>query len=97
MDFLFVFDADDIQVEKTEQSKQTDSDFLKQISEKYGLGYKVYAKQLVIWDYRRYFAQAPHTYLVTGYRAQLEVSFHYAGNLYGCQSELQKSKRPRRW
>ena len=54
-----VFEADDIQVEKTEQSKQTDSDFLKQICEKYGLGYKVYAKRLVIWDYRRYFAQAP--------------------------------------
>ena len=84
-----VFDAEDIQVEKTEQSKQTDSDFLKQICEKYGLGYKVYAKRLGLPPV---FCAGSRTYTVTGYRAQLEVSFHHAGNIYGGQSELQKSK-----
>ncbi len=56
---LLVYEADDIQIEKTEQSDQPDSEFLKKMCEKYGLGYKVYLKKLVIWDYRRYFTQAP--------------------------------------
>ena len=49
----------DIQVAKMEQSKRTDSAFLKGICEKYGLGMKVYANRLVIWDYKKYSAAAP--------------------------------------
>ena len=37
-----VYEADDIQVEELEQSKQTDSAFLYGLAEKYGLGMKVY-------------------------------------------------------
>ena len=48
----------EIQISKTEQSGQTDSTFLKNLCEKYGLGIKVYANRLVIWDYRDYFARA---------------------------------------
>lgn len=54
------YEADgDIQVAKMEQSSKTDSAFLKGICEKYGLGMKVYANRLVIWDYQKYSAAAP--------------------------------------
>lgn len=49
----------EIQISKTEQSGQTDSSFLKGLCGKYGLGMKVYANRLVIWDYREYFSREP--------------------------------------
>lgn len=49
----------EIQISKTEQSQQTDSDFIKRLCGKYGLGIKVYANRLVIWDYLDYFAKPP--------------------------------------
>ena len=36
-------------------SRQPDSTFLKSLCEKYGLGMKIYANRLVIWDYDSYF------------------------------------------
>lgn len=57
---ILVYDSDsDIQIAKTEQSQETDSTFLKRTCEKYGLGMKVYANRLVIWDYQKYFAAEP--------------------------------------
>ena len=41
--------GEDITVSKTEQDKQADSEFLKNLCEKYGLGIKVYSNRLVIW------------------------------------------------
>lgn len=49
----------DIPISKMEQSKQPDSTFLKNLCEKYGLGMKVYANRLVIWDYGTYFEKEP--------------------------------------
>lgn len=54
-----VYDADDIQVKKMEQSGQPDSEFLSALCKKYGLGIKVYSNRFVIWDYKRYYQQAP--------------------------------------
>lgn len=51
--------SEEIQVAKIEQDKQADSDFLKSICEKYGLGIKVYANKLVIWDLKQYFEKPP--------------------------------------
>lgn len=49
-----VYEADDIQVEELEQSKQTDSAFLYGLAEKYGLGMKVYNHKIVIFDLVKY-------------------------------------------
>lgn len=54
-----VYEAKDISVAKTEQDKKADSDFLRSICEKYGLGLKVFYNRLVIWDYSVYSAQTP--------------------------------------
>lgn len=54
-----IYDAPEIQVVKTEQSNQADSDFIKSLCQKYGLGMKVYANRLVIWDYKTYFKKRP--------------------------------------
>ena len=51
------YDASDVPISKMEQSKQTDSDFLLKLCEKYGLGLKIYSNRIVIWDYKRYYAQ----------------------------------------
>ena len=50
------YDASDVPISKMEQSKQTDSDFLLKLCEKYGLGLKIYSNRIVIWDYKRYYA-----------------------------------------
>lgn len=55
-----VYESDeDIQVIKTEQDNQPDSDFLQNLCEKYGLGMKVYSNRLVIWDLQQYFDNPP--------------------------------------
>lgn len=54
-----VYEASEIPIAKIEQSQQADSEFLKKICEKYGLGFKVYTNRLVIWDYRNYYTQTP--------------------------------------
>lgn len=50
----FIFDGTDIQIEKIEQSSQTDAEFLKKIAEKYGFGMKVYSGKLILFDYATY-------------------------------------------
>ena len=49
-----VFEGDDIPIAKMEQSRQTDSDFLKKLVEKYGFAMKVYSKKLVIFQRKLY-------------------------------------------
>lgn len=51
--------SEDISVSKIEQDKQPDSEFLKNLCEKYGLGIKVYSNRLVIWDLKQYFEKSP--------------------------------------
>lgn len=46
-----VYEADDIQIEELEQSKQTDSAFLYGLAAKYGLGMKVYNHKIVIYEF----------------------------------------------
>ncbi|HCD43980.1 MAG TPA: hypothetical protein DEQ64_09650 [Lachnoclostridium sp.] len=54
-----VYESEDIQVAKTEQDNQPDSDFLKSLCERYGLGMKIYSHRLVIWDLKQYFDKPP--------------------------------------
>lgn len=54
-----IYDAQDVQVTKMEQSNQTDSAFIRSLCEKYGLGIKVYFNRLIIWNYKKYFAKPP--------------------------------------
>lgn len=49
----------DIPVSKTEQSGQTDSDFLNSLCGRYGLGLKIYANRMVIFDFEMYYARNP--------------------------------------
>lgn len=49
----------DISVSKMEQSNQTDSDFLKSLCNKYGLGLKIYANRMVIFDFQMYYGRNP--------------------------------------
>lgn len=51
--------AEEIKVAKAEQDKQPDSEFLRSICEKYGMGLKVYSNKLVIWDLKQYFEKTP--------------------------------------
>jgi len=48
------YDADTIRINEIEQNNQTDSAFLYELCEKYGLGMKVYNKKIVIFDIGKY-------------------------------------------
>lgn len=50
-------EGSDIRIKTTEQSKQTDSDFLASVCTAYGLSVKVYAKRIVIFDREKYKAK----------------------------------------
>lgn len=81
------YDADDIQVKKMEQSGQSDSEFLSALCKKYGLGIKVYSNRLVIWDYKRYYRQAPVMTL-----CQTDVSkWEYKSTMQGTYTGAQVS------
>lgn len=49
-----LFDGSDIPILKTEQSQQTDAEFLKQTAEKYGFGLKLYSGKIVLFEYAKY-------------------------------------------
>lgn len=49
-----LFDGNDIPILKTEQSQQTDAEFLKQAAEKYGFGLKLYSGKMVLFEYAKY-------------------------------------------
>lgn len=49
-----VYDANKIYLNSTEQSSQSDCDFLYRLCEEYGLGMKVYASKLILFDEARY-------------------------------------------
>lgn len=48
------YDADEITIKAVEQSKQTDSDFLEEMCEKYNVCLKVYDKKLVLFSRKKY-------------------------------------------
>lgn len=73
------YDADDIQIQKMEQSGQSDSEFLSALCKKYGLGLKVYSSRLVIWDYKRYYQQTP---VMTLYQADVS-KWEYKSTMQG--------------
>ena len=49
----------EIPVAKMEQSGQTDSEFLKGLCDKYGMGLKLYANRMVIFDFAAYYGKTP--------------------------------------
>ncbi len=49
-----LFDGSDIPILKTEQSQQTDAEFLKRTAEKYGFGLKLYSGKIVLFEYAKY-------------------------------------------
>lgn len=48
------YDADDIAIKVIEQNEQVDSEFLKNLCDKYGLAMKTYANKIVIYDIAKY-------------------------------------------
>ena len=54
---LLVYEADSISIAELEQSKKTNSAFLYELSEKYGLSMKVYNQKIVIFDTTKYEAK----------------------------------------
>lgn len=58
-----VYDAEKIQIAELEQSKQTNSAFLYNLCEKYGLAMKVYNHKIVIFDILKYEAKKAVTTL----------------------------------
>ena len=53
------YDADDIDVERIEQSEQDDCSFLQTLAKRYGLVYKLYRNRIVLFDEARYEAREP--------------------------------------
>lgn len=74
-----IYEAQEIAVAKIEQDKRTDSDFLKTLCEKYGLGLKVFYNRLVIWDYREYFGRTP----VTEIKPEMCSKWSYRSSMQG--------------
>lgn len=74
-----IYEAQEIAVAKIEQDKRTDSDFLKTLCEKYGLGVKVFYNRLVIWDYREYFGRTP----VTEIKPEMCSKWSYRSSMQG--------------
>lgn len=74
-----VYEAQEIAVAKIEQDKRTDSDFLKTLCEKYGLGLKVFCNRLVIWDYREYLGRTP----ITEIKPEMCSKWSYRSSMQG--------------
>lgn len=49
----------EITLEREEQNGETDSRYLQELCNKYGMGIKVYLSQIIIWSYEEYEAQEP--------------------------------------
>lgn len=84
-----VYEAGDIPVEKMEQDKKTDSDFLKQLCEKYGFGLKVFYNRLVIWDYSVYSAR-PSVLII---RPEMCSKWSYRSSMQGTYTGARVSYR----
>lgn len=52
------FEGEDVLIEKMEQSRQTDADFLKKLAEKYGFALKIYAGRMILFSWEVYEAKA---------------------------------------
>ena len=74
-----IYEAQEIAVAKIEQDKRTDSDFLKTLCEKYGLGLKVFYNRLVIWDYREYLGRTP----ITEIKPEMCSKWSYRSSMQG--------------
>lgn len=71
--------AKDITLEREEQNEKTDSAYLKELCNQYGLGIKVYASQLVIWSYEEYEAREPTAYIWP----EMASKWSYKGSIQG--------------
>lgn len=57
---IFIYDTKkEINIQKIEQNGQTDSNFLKNLCQKYGFGVKIYSKKLILWNYKEYMKRSP--------------------------------------
>lgn len=54
-----VYDAESIQISSIKQSNQSDSTFLKNICEDYGLSYKIYSNKIIIYNPIKYEKNTP--------------------------------------
>ncbi len=79
--------SEEIKVAKTEQDKQPDSDFLRSICEKYGMGLKVYSNKLVIWDLKKYFEKTP----VYTIRPEMVSKWSYNSTMQGVYTGVKVS------
>lgn len=71
--------AQDITLDREEQNEKTDSTYLKELCNKYGLGLKVYASQIVIWSYEEYEAKEP----VLTITPEMVRKWSYKGSIQG--------------
>lgn len=71
--------AQEVTLEREEQNEKTDSAYLKDLCNKYGLGLKIYASQIVIWSYEEYEAKEP----ILTIRPQMIQKLDYKGSMQG--------------
>ncbi len=69
----------DITLEREEQNDKADSTYLQELCNKYGLGIKVYADQIVIWSYEEYEKKEP----VLAIRPDMVSKWSYKGSIQG--------------
>lgn len=67
-------------IDRQEQNNEVDSSFLKTICNKYGLGVKIYASRLILWNYREYDLK-PHSINITP--SSLTGKWNFKSNVQG--------------
>lgn len=79
-DLSLVYDTgQEIVLEREEQNGKTDSRYLQELCNKYGLGIKVYLSQIIIWSYEEYEAREP----VAVIRRETVRKWEYKGSIQG--------------
>ena len=74
------YDAEEITVEKKEQNKQTDADFLNKLVEDFGLCMKIYSNKLVIFNRQKYKQKASAATITT---EDMASNWKYSSDLDG--------------
>lgn len=78
-DLKYVYDAEYWKISSIEQSEETDSEFLCNLCNKYGLSMKVYSNKIIVFDREKYKAKAT---VVTLKRKDI-ITFKYSDALEG--------------
>lgn len=75
-----VYDTEqEITLEREEQNEKTDSRYLQELCNKYGMGMKLYLSRIIIWSYEEYEAREP----VAVIRKENVGKWEYKGSIQG--------------